>query len=473
MGSKTIRALLFWVQQKRWLLLILFVGLTMYWLPYPESISAQGYRTFIICVMVVALIITEPVPLPAVALLIAILEVAFRITDPTGAAKSFMGDSVFFIMGSLMMAVAIVHQGLDTRLALGIIELTGNKVRNIVFGFTAISAILSSFVGEHTVVAMMLPVGLSLIRNMPKGKKIPNLTALILFSIAYGSTIGSIGTPSGGARNAIMIEYWRTFTDTTLTYTQWIVMAYPVVLIGIASASILLMFAFKPEYKIMDTAVRKLRVQVAKRGRIAGNEILSIIIFSITFLCWVFLNEKIGMGIIAIGGAFLYMATGLIEWKQVSKETNWGVILLFAGAISLGTHMKLTGTAVWLGESVILATGGLMEQFELFRNFIVIIMTTVMSNIMSSSGTIAVLGPIVLNMGGDPLFMGMSAAIASAFGYFSAVAAPACMIIYSSGLVKVTDFLKAGWRLGLASIVTLLIITQFYWPYVKWLTNFQ
>jgi len=179
------------------------------------------------------------------------------------------------------------------------------------------------------------------------------------------------------------------------------------------------------------------------------------------------------MGIIAITGAFLYMATGIVEWEDISKNTNWGVILLFAGAISLGVQMKNMGTAVWIGENIINATGGLMEQFELVRYMVVIGLTMILSNVMSSSGTVAVLGPITLNMGGEPVFMGMATAVASAFGYFSAVAAPACMIIYSSGLVKMTDFLKAGWRLGLASFITLLIVYKWYWPLVIGFTNFK
>ncbi|SVB50812.1 uncharacterized protein METZ01_LOCUS203666, partial [marine metagenome] len=191
------RNILFWIQEKRWLLIIVILGILMYHLPYPIGISHAGYRTLILCLIVISLIITEPVPLPAVALLIAVLEVAFHIAPATEVAKTYMNDSVFFIMGSLMMAVAIVHQGLDTRLALGIIRLTGNKVKHIILGFTCISALLSSFIGEHTVVAMMLPVGLSLVRNCSHQQPIPNLTALILFSIAYGSTVGSIGTPSG------------------------------------------------------------------------------------------------------------------------------------------------------------------------------------------------------------------------------------------------------------------------------------
>ena len=209
MNNDIIRSLIFWVQQKRWLLFAMVVGILMYWLPYPETISTAGYRTLILAVITIILIITEPVPLPATALLIAVLEVSFNIAPAAQVAQSYMNDSVFFIMGSLMMAVAIVHQGLDTRLALAIISFTGNKVSNIVMGFTFISAILSSFIGEHTVVAMMLPVGLSLVRNSKGHRDITNLTALILFSIAYGSTVGSVGTPSGGARNAILIEYLK------------------------------------------------------------------------------------------------------------------------------------------------------------------------------------------------------------------------------------------------------------------------
>ena len=470
-----IRNLLFWAQQKRWLIIIAFLGVVMYQLPYPDGISIAGYRTLILCIIVISLIVTEPVPLPAVALLIAVLEVVFHIAPPVEVANSYMNDSVFFIMGSLMMAVAIVHQGLDTRLALGIIRLTGNKVKNIVLGFTCVSALLSSFIGEHTVVAMMLPVGLSLVRNCGKNKPIPNLTALILFSIAYGSTVGSIGTPSGGARNAIMLEYWRAITDSglTLTYFQWIIMAYPMVIIGMLSTTFLLQMAFKPEFNRMDTAIRRLKIQVAHKGKITGNEFLTILIFVIVLLCWIFLNEQYGLGIIAIGGAFLYMATGLVEWKQVSQNTNWGVILLFAGTISLGVQMKNTGTALWIGNSLMSLFSPLIDQFTMIPYILNIFLTMLLSNIMSSSGTVAVLGPITLSMGGDPAYMGMTTAISSAFGYFSAIAAPACMIIYSSGLVKMTDFLKAGWRMAIMSTITLLLLYKFYWPLIIGFTNFK
>mgnify|MGYP001221709429 FL=1 len=301
------------------------------------------------------------------------------------------------------------------------------------------------------------------------------MTALILFSIAYGSTVGSIGTPSGGARNAIILEYWRTITESgiTLTYLQWIIMAYPMVILGMLSTTFILQIAFKPEFNRLDTSIRRLKIQVAHQGKFAINELLTILIFIFVFLCWIFLNEQYGLGIIAIGGAFLYMATGIVEWKQISQNTNWGVILLFAGIISLGVQMQNTGAALWIGNTLINQFSPLIHQFDSLPYLINILLTTIMSNIMSSSGTVAVLAPITLNMGGNSAYMGMVTAIASAFGYFSAVAAPACMIIYSSGLVKVTDFIKAGWRMVIVSTISLLLIYKFYWPLVIEFTNFK
>ena len=97
LSDKLIRNILFWIQEKRWLLIIVLMGTLMYNLPYPDSISHAGYRTLILCLIVISLIITEPVPLPAVALLIAVLEVAFHIAPATEVAKTYMNDSVFLV----------------------------------------------------------------------------------------------------------------------------------------------------------------------------------------------------------------------------------------------------------------------------------------------------------------------------------------------------------------------------------------
>ena len=468
LSERSISNFLYWVTRKKWLILSFLLSLTLFYLPTPEGLSSEGHRIIIIVLVALILIMSESIPLPAVAILILIMEVVLGVDTADGVASSFMSDAVFFIMGSLMLAVSIVYQGLDKRLALIVLNFTGNKTWRIVLGFMFFSAILSSFIGEHTVAAMMLPVALSLIKNVGMNKiRASNLSTILLFSIAYGAAIGSVGTPSGGGRNAIMIGYLSEFGLGKLSYLTWMKFAYPLLLIEVPIATFILWFTFKPSQKIMDSAVRKLKVQVAKSDDLNGQQKLAIGVFVFVFFSWIFLSPYIGLGIVALIGVFLYLSFGLIDWSEINRNTNWGVILLFGAAISLGIQMKETGAAFWLAEKALLYIGVVFQNENIGRWFITVVMTGILTNILSSAATLAVLGPIVLDMGGNPLVTGISASIASAFSYLTIVASPTCMIIHSTGLIRSRDYLKAGWKLFIMSVVLLMLISNYYWPLIQ------
>ena len=464
-SNQSVANFLFWVSRKKWLVMAFFISISIFYLPTPEGLSSEGHRTLIIVLTALILIISESIPLPAVAILILIMEVILGVDTPDGVASSFMSDAVFFIMGSLMLAVSIVHQGLDKRLALAIINITGNKTWKIAFGFVAISAIMSSFIGEHTVAAMMLPVALSLIRNTGLDtSKATRLSTLLLFSIAYGCAIGSIGTPSGGGRNVIMIGYLSEFGLGEISYLEWMKYAYPLMLIEIPIAAAILWFTFTPKQKIMDSAVRKLKVSVAKSGKLNTNQLMAIIVFLMVFLGWIFLSPVIGLGIVALTGVFFYLSFRLIEWQDITRRTNWGVIILFGAAISLGIQMKQTGAALWVAENALNSLQFIFQDVEVVRWFFSVVLSGILTNLLSNAATVAVLGPIVLDMGGNPIILGMATSIASAFAYLTIVASPTCMIIHSTGLVTSNDYLKAGWKLFVISIFLLFLISKFYWP---------
>jgi sodium-dependent dicarboxylate transporter 2/3/5 len=464
-SQRSLTNFLFWVTRKKWLIFSFVFSILLFYLPSPEGLGSEAHRTLIIVLVALTLIVSESIPLPAVAILILIMEVILGVATADSVASSFMSDAVFFIMGSLMLAVAIVYQGLDKRLALGVINITGNKTWRIVLGFVTISALLSSFIGEHTVAAMMLPVALALIRNagLDTGKA-TRLSTVLLFSIAYGCAIGSIGTPSGGGRNVIMIGYLSDFGIAEISYLDWMKFAYPMLVLEIPVAAIVLWYTFTPEQKIMDSSVRKLKVQVAKTGKMTVNQIMSIVIFFVVFLGWIFLSPFIGLGIVALIGVFLYLTFGLIDWQEISNNTNWGVIMLFGAAISLGIQMKETGAALWVAEGTLHYLEIIFQDVGFVRWFVSVVLTGILTNLLSNAATVAVLGPIVLDMGGNPLITGIMTSIASAFAYLTIVASPTCMIIHSTGLITSSDYLKAGWKLFIISVVLLLLISMFYWP---------
>lgn len=473
-----LRGLTYFLRDKRWLIAALAVGAALLVAPTPDGLSADGKAVLIMSVVAVILFIAEPVPLPSVALMIIVGQVLFLPgLSSTQVARSLMNDSVLFIMGSLMLAVAIVKQKLDKRLAFLIVRVTGTKTRNVAIGIATASGILASFVGEHTVAAMMLPVALTLINlTSDDPRQVRNLSAVLLFSIAYGCAIAGIGTPSGGARNAIMIGYWREFffdpADPStarylVDYVRWMVLCYPVFLVQIPLLMAICFFTFRPERDDLARAVVRLREQIAAEGEMGANHWATIVIFLLTLFGWIFLSGTLGLGTIALCAAIAFLVLGLVRWDDLNSGVNWGVVLLYAAAISLGVQMKDTGAAEWVAQNFLHIMPSFMESgVGLYAA--VSMLTTFVTNTMSNGAAVAVLGPISLNLasaaGESPISLGFVTAISSAFAYLTVVGTPACTIVYASGYLKTTDFLRIGYKMAIMSTLVLLASATFYWP---------
>lgn len=464
--------------KRRWFIITMILGFSLMGAPTPAGLTHEGQIVLVMSLMATILFISEAVPLPTVPLLIIVGEVILLKIDPTKVAQSLMTDSVLFIMGSLMLAVAVVKQRLDKRIAWWIVRLTGTNVYWISFGITTVCGLLAAFIGEHTVAAMMLPVGVTLITltsNDPK--KVHNLAAVILFSISYGCSIAGVATPSGGARNAIIISYWKDFfydpaNEETrrylMDYVNWAKYAFPMFVLRLPIVAALLVFTFRPETTDMSRAISRLRTQVSMQGPMRMSEWMTIGIFVLTILAWVAFSSSLGLGVIAIGGTAAFLIFGLVRWEDINAGVNWGVVLLYAAAISLGVEMKSSGAAAWVADSVISGMHGLGAGSGLGFDAVIALLTIGVSNTMTAGAAVAVLAPIVLKTavaaGEDPLRVGFVTAISSAFGYLTPAAQPAFTIIFASGYLRSSDFFKIGIRMMLLSFVVLLITAGLYWP---------
>ena len=382
-------SMLYWFSQKKWFVFSVILAIFLLNLTTPIGLTIAGYHSLIILLMVFTLVTFEPIPFPAIALLTLVLQVLLGVAPPDVVAESFMNDAVLFVMGSLMFAIAIVHQGLDIRLAKIIIEIFGRSKRLFLAGLMTISAILSSFLGEHTIIAIMLPIGLSVIKNIDtKQTDGRNAVLLTLFSVAYGTIIGSIGTPSGGARNVIMINYLQEFSSININYWEWMKHAYPILIVQLVVAYFVLQFAFPTTLK--NIQIKGYKKKIAKSNtRDNINHLFSLIIILLIVISWFLFNEELGLGIIALCGALIFMICGMVSWEVINKNTNWGVILLFAATISLGFQINETGASSWLVIKFNTLLSLMPESsFDISWSFMAIL-TGLTANFFTSSATIS------------------------------------------------------------------------------------
>ena len=456
-------SILFWFSQKKWFVYSILVSIFLLNLSTPIGLSVPAYHSLIILVLVFMLVTFEPIPFPAIALLTLVLQVVLGVAPPDQVASSFMNDAVLFVMGSLMFAIAIVHQGLDIRLARFIVFIFGKSKRIFLAGLMSISAILSSFLGEHTVIAIMLPIGLSVIKNIdtqqPDGK---NAVLITLFSIAYGTIIGSIGTPSGGARNVIMINYLQEFSNVHIDYWKWMKHAYPILIIQLIVAYFVLQFAFPSSLK--NIKMRGYKKNVENRSiKKDINHLFSCLIIIAIIASWFTFNDIYGLGIIALGGALTFMIFGMITWEEINKNTNWGVILLFAATISLGFQINETGASSWLVIKFNELLNSLPSNSMNVSWSIMAILSGLTANFFTSSATVSLIGPMAIELHPTDISFALSSAIASGFSFLTVISSPTAMIIYSTGLVSTKVFFRVGILMFIISILILYLMSQFYW----------
>ena len=176
------------------------------------------------------------------------------------------------------------------------------------------------------------------------------------------------------------------------------------------------------------------------------------------------------MGTVAILGAAIFLIAGLVKWEDLNSGVNWGVVLLYASAISLGVQMKNTGAAEWIAQQFVSVLEPIGADQGIGLWAAVSVLTTFVTNTMSNGAAVAVLGPIVLKMATlaneSPIVIGFITAISSAFAYLTVVGTPASTIVFAAGYFRPRDFLKVGSRMVVVSTIVMLLVASLYWPLI-------
>ncbi|MDP8287049.1 MAG: SLC13 family permease, partial [Candidatus Electryonea clarkiae] len=182
-----------------------------------------------VCIAMVAFVvicfITEAMPLPGVAFCIGLILVFSGIVTRQEVAPLFWSDACWFIMGSLMFAVAFVKTGVDKRICLLIFRsLAKPSIGWITLVLIIVIAPSASFISDHALAAIFLPIAMILYNNSLGGThgEDRELVKMLMITIAMACNIGGFGAPSGGARNVIMMTYMEDMFGITMGYGQWI-----------------------------------------------------------------------------------------------------------------------------------------------------------------------------------------------------------------------------------------------------------
>ena len=435
-------------------------------------------------VFVVFCFLTECIPLPAVAFCIGLILMFTGVVSRKEVAMLYWSDACWFIMGSLMFAAAFVKTGVDKRICMIMFrKLATPNVRWITLIFFVIIAPLASFISDHALAAMFLPIGMllyqnSLTKEVPED---PELAKMLMIAIAMACNIGGFGAPSGGARNVIMMTYLEDMFGFDIGYFQWVSYAMPFVICMIPITWFLTNWRFRPKIISLAPAMTHLKSEIDKMGGWNRHQVFALVIFLVMLYGWftekIFFNlgiypVRLGIGVIAIAGAVAYIMAGVVNWRDYQDKVDWGVVWLYAGAIIFGRTLDATGAAYWLARTCIDALAPLGMSHGVPLMLVNNGLTAVLTNLMADGPAAAAVGPISLNMAGlvHPgttflPFMAMGTAAASSFAYCLIIGTPPNAIVYASGYLEPKDYLRVGAMTWVLANITLILLTAVYWGF--------
>lgn len=414
--------------------------------------------------------LTEPVPIPVTSLLPMALFPLLGVLTPTQVAQSYGSPLILLLLGGFMLSGALAKSGAHRRLALIMIRASARLgQKGLVLGFMLAAAGLSMWISNTATTLMLLPVALAVLEN----DRLKALTVPLLLGIAYAASLGGTGTPIGTPPNLIYMQVSEAQFGIQTTFPQWMGFGLPVVML------------FLPVMFLWLT--RRIGAgqlpQLEAPGAWTQAEIRVLMVFGLTALAWMTRAAPFGgwqtwLGLEYANDASVAMLAvvvlcmipngdkaqpaRLLDWPTI-QTIPWGVLILFAGGITIARAFIETGLSDALAEQLSVVSLLPVWLMVLMICLGVTFLTEVTSNTATTSLLMPILAATAVATDIPHELLMIPAAISASCAFMLPVATAPNAVVYGSGRVTVRQMMSEGLMLNLigAVIITAVMMVKF------------
>lgn len=427
--------------------------------------------------------ITEAVPLPATALLPAVLLPLMHVAGVSGEGAyeftlrntlvNYAHPVIYLFLGGFLIAGTMQKWGVDRRLTLWLLtrgRLAGSA-RLILLAMMGVTALLSMWISNTACAAMMLPLGLGILRLMELEPGRSRFGTALMLGIAWAASIGGVGTIIGSPPNGIALGVLAAGVPGAerITFLDWMAFGVPYVILMIPLAWGVLVLLNPPEVDALPGGKSRLQEERRALGRMGRGEKLAVVLFGFAVLLWVTNPfwpavlpaalaarlawvDEYTIGLLAGVLCFLVpvgRGAALLEWKD-AKVVDWGTLILFGGGIALSDAMFRTGLARWIATTVVGAVG---SPAPIVMVLLLVVLTDFLTEVASNTAVTGMLAPVVISIGlttgASPVTLVVATAVAASMAFMLPVATPPNALVYGTGYVSIREMVRNGFVLDI------------------------
>ncbi|WP_322911631.1 DASS family sodium-coupled anion symporter [Pasteurella multocida] len=427
--------------------------------------DAKANKGLALLVFIAVLWLTEALHVTVTALLVPLLAIGLGLVATKNALAAFADPTIFLFFGGFALATALHIQKLDRMIANKIMALARGKLFVASIYLFSITAFLSMWMSNTATAAMMLPLAMGVLSQMDREAN-HNTYVFILLGIAYSANIGGMGTLVGSPPNTIVASQLK------LTFSDWLQYGLPIMLILMPLMIGTLYLVFKP----------KLNVRFEKHFEVIEmnkSRIITLCIFVTIALCWVFssqinpmLSNLLGLekkmasfdSVVALLAAVVICSTGVATWKQIQDNTDWGVLMLFGGGLTLSAVLRDSGASKILADGIVfLIEGGHFYLIGLLVAAFIIFLTEFTSNTASAALLVPIFISIAQSLGMPELGLALIIGLGASCAFMLPVATPPNAIVFGTGEIRQSEMVRVGVLLNIVCIFVIATVGYLFW----------
>jgi sodium-dependent dicarboxylate transporter 2/3/5 len=465
------------------------------------NLGYEAQALAVILATVVALWVTEALPLPVTALLGAVACVVAGVAPAKEVFRPFAEPIVFLFIGSFMLAEAIRVHGLDRRLAFGVLGFpwVGDRPWRVLAAVGFVSALISGFISNTATTAMMLAIAVGILAAIEHASRLeperpgdaaaarldPRFATGLLLCVPFTASVGGLATPIGTPPNMIGLGFIRSEIGVDVSFLAWCAVGVPVAAALAAVAVAVLAWMFPAGTTRLPGVSAFVAGERARLGSWSAGQRSTAVALAVTVALWVlpgvlsltlgqkhpacgWLTARLPEGVAALVGAILlFLLPGgrrpdgsrraALEWGEAAG-IDWGIVLLYGGGMALGELSFSTGLASALGRSFtawLPAGAGNTPALVAAASLVGLVISEFTSNTASANMVVPVAIALAQASGGDALVAALAATFASSLGFMMPVSTPCNAIAYGSGRIPLRSMMKSGAVLDVAGVIVI------------------
>ncbi len=466
---------------KRWLFFsigIILFAVVYYSPPWPDAVDPMG-KQFVLSQQAKGALalfllagtfwVFEVVPIGVTGLMIGVVQALFFIRPASDAFKDFMDPSVLFIFGSLTIGMVFTKVGITKRLAYKMLMIVGDSTTRIYLGCFVVTALLTHIMAHTAVAATMYPLLVTIYALYTTDEKPTKFGKGLFMGMAFVAGAGSIVTYLGAARGMVALGFYKEVVGKDVSFFELSWYMFPIGWLMVFLLWLFFCVIYKPEQDRIPGLREKARQLNSEMGPLTGREIgAGLIVFgTILFLSlqsFVPALKPFNKSAVLLVATILFFLFNILDLEDL-QMVPWNIILLFAGAMSIGFCLWQTGAAEWLAINWL----GFFQDahwfiFVMGISFFVLLMTNFIMNVaaIAISLPVALVVAPYLGVTGEIIFF--SALVVAGMPFLLLVGAAPNAIAYNSGQFTSGEFFTVGIPGSILLMAVLGLFVILVWP---------